>query len=351
MCLILFWDCKFITQEEYKFMKYKLVCDYQENFESITMDGHINDHQDKETFENLLKAIKNKGHHCDILEGVPELLNAINNKITFENTIFLNLSDGMSQKYSRVQIPILCELLGVPYSGGNAFTVALTTNKYYTKLALEKVGVKTPSAILVTNNGFPDELTLKMLQYPVIVKPNTEGSSVGITNKSICQSESELLPHLNEMLQLFDEVLVEKFIAGYDVTDFIIGNKGKYYINEPLIALKKGKLIQGLNVMSYMDYINRDNWYTTPNGSLTQTCIESIKNTSIIIAEYLKTYDIARIDYRVTKDNEIYFLEINTVPAIHKKSQAGAICEHLGISFDDFVDYLIKTVCSRIFDK
>lgn len=182
-------------------MEYKLICDYQENFESVSRDGHINDHQDQETFERILTAIRNTGYDCEIFEGVPALLSALNNKHSFSNTIFLNLSDGMSQQYSRTQIPILCELLNVPYSGGNAFAVALTSNKYYTKLAVEKLGVKTPKSILATKKNYPDPLTLKTIQYPVIVKPNAEGSSVGITDKSICTTDAELSTLLDRQLR------------------------------------------------------------------------------------------------------------------------------------------------------
>lgn len=332
-------------------MDLKLICDYQENFKSVTTEGHINDHQDKETFLDIQTALNNKGYNCEIIEGVPALLQAIHKNEIFPNTIFLNLSDGMDQHYSRVQIPILCELLGVPYSGGNAFAVALTTNKYYTKLAVEKIGVKTPFSILVTKNIFPDKLTLKTICYPVILKPNAEGSSVGITNKSICNSEKELLQQLEQKLAEYDELLIEEFIEGYDITNFIIGNKGAYYLNEVMMALKKGKIIQGTDVMSFEDYLHRDNWYIAPDKYLSEDCINNIKNNSIQVVEQLETYDIARIDYRVTANNEIYFLEINTVPAIHKKSQAGAICEKLGISLSDFVDYWVKSVSFRLLKK
>lgn len=332
-------------------MKYKLICDYRENFESISQDGHINDHQDQETFQSILTAIRNCGYDCEICEGVPALLNALNNKSSFNDTIFLNLSDGMSQQYSRTQIPILCELLNVPYSGGNAFTVALTSNKYYTKLAVEKLGIKTPKSILVTKKNYPDPLTLRTIQYPVIVKPNAEGSSLGITNKSVCTTEAELIPFLDQQLHSFNEVLIEEFILGYDITNFIIGNKKRYIINETLIALKNETVIQGMDVMSYRNYIRRDNWYTSPASYISKECIERIKRESIIIAEKLETFDIARIDYRVTKENEIYFLEINTVPAIHKKSQAGAVCELMGISFEDFIDAWVSSVTQRISDN
>lgn len=142
--------------------------------------------------------------------------------------------------------------------------------------------------------------------------------------------------------------MIEEFISGYDITNFIVGNKNHYIINETLIALKNGAVVQDMEVMSYKDYIHRDNWYASPTGYISTECIERIKKESIAIAERLETYDIARLDYRVTKNNEIYFLEINTVPAIHQKSQAGAICELMGISFDDFVHAWVSSVTQRI---
>lgn len=330
-------------------MQYKLICDYRENFESVTNEGYMNDHQDKETFLNILHAIRKSGYECEIMEGVPSLLQALDTNTHFDDTIFLNLSDGMSQKYSRTQIPVLCELLQVPYSGGNVFAVALTSNKHYTKLAVEKLGIHIPQGILITKQNQPDELTLKTLRYPLIVKPNAEGSSVGITPNSICKTQTELQTQIDHMLPVYSEVLAETFIPGYDVTDFIIGNKGNYYLNEPLIALKKGEVIHGMDVMSYKDYIKRDNWYASPEKYLSKICIDKIQNMSKDIVEHLETYDIARIDYRVTANEDIYFLEVNTVPAVHSKSQAGAICQQLGISFVTFVSYWIQATTQRLF--
>ncbi len=76
--------------------KYKILCDYQEDFESESDYSHINDHQTKETFIEIEKSIKALGYQCEIFGGVPELLQAQNSKPDFTDTIFLNLSDGLS---------------------------------------------------------------------------------------------------------------------------------------------------------------------------------------------------------------------------------------------------------------
>lgn len=326
----------------------RIICDYQENFESKSNDGHINDHQTMETFTEIEKSIRALGYKCSIFGGVPELLKAQNSKQNLENKLFLNLSDGLSHLYSRVQIPILCDILGIKYSGGNAFTVALTSNKFYTKLAVEKIGVPIPWSILVTLNNLPDERTLKTIPYPVIVKPNCEGSSVGIDSSSICHNLEQLQSKLFEMLKLYSEIIVEKFISGYDVTNFIIGNVGDFQLNQTLVALHDNELINNETVMSVNDYIELKNSYENAAHYISDLTNKKIMNYSQSIVSQLNIYDIARIDYKVTHDGEIYFLEVNTVPAIHKRTQAGAVCKTLHISFEEFLDIFIKCTANRL---
>ena len=328
--------------------KIEIICDYQENFESKSNQGHINDHQTKETFIEIEKSINSLGYECSIFGGVPELLKAHNSQIDLKDKIFLNLSDGLSHQYSRVQIPILCDILGLDYSGGNPFTVALTSNKFYTKLAVEKIGVPIPWGILVTANNLPDVRTLKAVSYPVIVKPNNEGSSVGIDSTSICHNSDELVPKMLEMLDKYSEIIIEKFISGYDVTNFIIGNYRDFQINQTLVALHGNELINNYSVMSIDDYVNLNNSYENAVYYISNETNTLIMRYSESIVTRLNVFDIARIDYKVTTSGEIYFLEVNTVPAIHKRTQAGAVCKILGISFDRFLDRFIISVANRL---
>ena len=331
--------------------KFEILCDYQENFESESSNGHINDHQTKETFIEIEKSIKALGYPCEIFGGVPELLQAQNSNLDITDTIFLNLSDGLSQQYSRVQIPILCDLLGVKYSGGNPFTVALTSNKFYTKLAVEKLGVPIPWSILVTMNNLPDERTLKTIPYPVIIKPNCEGSSVGIDSSSICKNVEQLHFKMFVMLEKYSEIIIEKFIAGYDITNFIIGNVKNFRLNQTLVALHDNKIIENQEIMSINDYVELKNSYENALRCISDLTNKKIMRYSESIASNLNIYDIARIDYRVTKLGEIYFLEVNTVPAIHKRTQAGAVCKILDISFEEFLDIYVTSVKKRLHKK
>ncbi len=323
-------------------MKYKIICDFCENFETKTEQGHINDHQTKETFDEILLAMKRLGYNCEIYGGVPELIKAYQSSINFDvDTIFLNFSDGTDKKYSRVQVPVICDLLNLKYSGGGTFETALTSNKYYSSLAVKKRGFLSPAGILVTKDA-----NLLLPDGKFLVKPNAEGSSIGITDKSICSTRKEIADRTKTLLTQFDEVLVEEYIPGYDVTCFIIGNE-EILLNEVLLIKHHGKLVFNNEVLCYTDHLYGTRKFLTNNGILPSETEDEIKELSVKIKKIFGIHDFCRIDYRITENQKIYFLEINTVPAISMKSQVGVICESLKISFDTFIDYIVKAVTNR----
>lgn len=324
-------------------MKYRIICDFSENFGTKTEEGHINDHQTKDTFDNILLSMSRLGYDCDIFGGVPELIKAYHSKEKFNpDTIFINLSDGTDKRYSRVQIPILCDLLNVKYSGGGPFEVALTSNKYYSSLALKAKNFLVPKNILVTKTGDIEKPCEK-----VIVKPNSEGSSIGITDQSVCTDTHLMNKQIQNLLNQFSEVVIEEYIPGYDVTCFVVGNE-KIVLNEVLVIAHHNKFVFTKEVMSYKDHLLGTRIFYPCKGILTKLTENKVKQISINIKNELNINDFCRIDYRVTTDNKIYFLEINTVPAINMNSQVGVICNNLGISFDEFIDKIVKTITERL---
>lgn len=117
-------------------MKFWLICDYRENYTNYANLGTntmYNDHPSIKNINEILTAINSLGYDCDYFGGIPELINAIDTKRTFENCIFLNFTDGMDQQYSRVQAPALLDILNVPYSGSGVFQSVIMNNKHFCK--------------------------------------------------------------------------------------------------------------------------------------------------------------------------------------------------------------------------
>lgn len=331
--------------------KIYLICDFRENFPSKFVENDIcfNDHPRRSSVEEIMDTYNKLGYDCEIFGGVPELINAIEIGQKYSDCIFINMSDGMTQTYSRVQIPVLCELLDVPYSGSDPFVVALMTNKHYSKLAVKEAGVLTSPGFVITQEVLQNNITnLKNMKYPVIVKPNLEGSSIGISVDSVCFSFDQLMIKLKSLMSAFKELDVETYISGYEITDFLIGNPGNIVLNEVLGIKHHEKILFDSEVITLADNARKSTSYYLPETVWTESTIRMIKETTLKIAQCLGVHDILRIDYRLTKSNELYFLEINSVPRVSSTSELGFLCQKRNISYSEILDGYIKSILKRL---
>lgn len=331
--------------------KIYLICDFRENFPSKIIDGNIcfNDHPRRSSVEEIMDIYIKLGYDCKIFGGVPELIQAIETGQKYSDCIFINMSDGMTQTYSRVQIPVLCELLDVPYSGSDPFVVALMTNKHYSKLAVRETGVLISSGFLITQESLQKDIpNLKNMQYPVMVKPNLEGSSIGITLDNVCTSFEQLILKLECLLTEFKELDVETYITGYEITNFLIGNPGDIVLNEVLGVKHHGKIIFKNEVITLADNAGKATSYYLPETVFEKSIIQMIKETTLKIAQSLRVHDILRIDYRLTEKGELYFLEINSVPRVSSTSELGYICQERCVSYPEILNQYLKCIHRRI---
>lgn len=330
--------------------KINLVCDFRENFPTKDDHGDVlfNDHPRRASVEEIRDALIGQGYQCEIFGGVPELAEAYTQKKVFPRyTLFVNMSDGLSQTYSRVQIPILCDMLGVKYSGSGPFEVALMTNKHYCKLAVSEHGILSPQGTIANRANIQSVLNHPWA-YPLMTKPNTEGSSIGITQRNVCFSKDQLKVQLEYLLQSFSEVVVEQYISGADVTCFVLGNPGDIVINEVLLVEHHGKRFFDREVMEMRDHALKKTSYVMAEEVLSNELIENVRRATLQAANALNAHDIIRVDYRVTQDEKIYFLEANTVPRVSSTSEIGFVCQNRGLDYPHLLDQYIKSILRRI---
>lgn len=330
--------------------KIKLVCDFRESFPTRDERGEVlfNDHPRRASVEEVQDTLMRQGYDCEIFGGVPELAAAYTNGLVFpKETLFVNMSDGLTQMYSRVQIPILCDMLGVKYSGSGPFEVALMTNKHYSKLAVSERGILCPCGTIATCANVRSILA-RSWTYPLMTKPNTEGSSVGITQQNVCFSENALKEQLELLLQKFSEVVVEEYVPGADVTCFLLGNPGDYVFNEVLLVEHHGKRFFDREVMEMRDHALKRTSYIMADEVLAPHLIDQVKSTTVAAAAALNAHDIIRVDYRITADNKIYFLEANTVPRVSVTSELGFVCQSRRLNYPALLAGYIESILRRI---
>lgn len=318
-------------------------------FSSKMYNGLLfNDHASKESIYDIRDTIIHLGYDCEFFGGVNELIRLYNNsnKDTYKQSIFINLSDGLTQKYSRLQVPVLCDLLELNYSGSEPLTVALMNNKHYCKKFISQTGCHIPDGFIV--QGVIVEEYFDKIKFPIIVKPNCEGSSVGITKQSVCYDKQTAINLTERLMTEFQEVLIEEFIPGYEITNLLVGNRNDIRINETILIKYGGSFINN-NPFDITLKSTKKYQRFLANEVFDDLLINNIQETSEKIFNIIDAKDISRIDYRLTPNGELYFIEMNSVPRISKTSEVGFVMQKHSKSFADFLKIYIDVITQRLF--
>ncbi len=249
--------------------------------------------------------------------------NILSHLDTFHNVdvVMLALHGGIGEN-GRIQG--MFESLGIRYTGSNALSSAMCMDKHISKRLAEDMGIATPKwqrhrkgKQLMNSNG-----------YPCIVKPNSEGSTVGLT---IVNSESEMENALSLAFSYDDEILIEEYISGKEITCSIVGNEIL-----PLIEIKPSKDLYDYECK----YTKGMTEYICP-AQLDQPLAESIQKTSMEIYKLLKCRHYGRVDFRLDNKNKHWFLEINTLPGMTDTSLVPKSANAVGMSFEELIKLII----------
>ena len=232
----------------------------------------------------------------------------------------------------------MLEMLGLPYVFSGTLSSALSMNKFKTKLIAKKAGLAIAKDVIV-GKKYKTEKVIKKLNLPVVVKPVELGSSVGV---SISKTEEELKTAIGRALEYGDEILLEQFIKGRELTVAIMGAKSPKAL--PVIEIIP-------KVSTFFDYKAK---YQT--GGSEEVCPaqipedirKKVQKYAVKIFKALGCRDLARADFIWnTENNKIYFLEINTIPGMTATSLAPQAAKAAGMEFSDFLDRLIDGAMKR----
>src|SRR5690349_3187724 len=176
-----------------------------------------------ETVNAIAQALEAAGHEVEKVEVSGPASNLLERLEAIDPDIIFNTAEGDRGRMREAFYPALFEELGIPFTGSDAYTNALTLDKWVTKLMVGRAGVDSPRGLLVTMRNYEQIIERGAgLAFPVIVKPNHEGSSKGIYNgalgSSVIKEPKELAAALKSALRAYpDGVLVEEYIEGIDI--------------------------------------------------------------------------------------------------------------------------------------
>jgi len=237
-------------------------------------------------------------------------------------------------------VAAMLELLGLPYTGSGPLALATCINKIRVKEILMFYKIPTPKyQVFYSRNKKLDA----DLEFPLIVKPSQTDNSIGITQDSVVNAESELRKKVDYVIRTYNQpALVEEYIEGRDLDVGILGN-GNSMVNLPITEIAyKGNSKSPYNIFSYEAKWDKDSdlFKNTVYSSVTDLpkYIDlRIKKIAADIYNILECRDYGRVDIRLSKENIPYVLEINPNPGISADCSIPHAAESLGISYKDMI--------------
>ncbi len=222
----------------------------------------------------------------------------------------------------------LFSLLHIPFTGSGIQSSAIAMDKNRTKMILQSAGVRVPKGELIT-----DPATRCQLRAPVIVKPNAQGSTVGL---SFVSRDSELPLALKTAFQYDDSVLVEEWIVGMEISVPVIGDR----------ALPPVEIVPNTGQYDFAaKYLPGATEEICP-ARLKPEQLERAQEIALKCHRALDCLGATRTDM-IVREDEFFVLEVNTLPGMTGTSLLPNSAATAGLSFDDLVDWIAQEALHR----
>jgi D-alanine-D-alanine ligase len=304
----------------------------------------------RETVDALAGAIERLGHRVERIEVSGPASRTVARLEAFGPELVFNTAEGRRGRFREAFFPALFDELAMPYTGSDAWALAVTLDKQLTKLLLAQHGVATPRWQYVER---PDQLQARALRYPVMVKPNFEGSSKGITQDSVVEDPLRLHRAVEDMLARYPQgVLVEEYIAGRDVTvpflEAAAPDRGGVlqpveYLVDEAVAGQRRFPIYDYELKTTLD----DAVSVRAPARLEAAQARAVHQQAATACRALGIRDLGRIDFRLGDDGQVYFLELNALPSLQPGAGIYAAAALEGLHQDGVIDAVIQSAVAR----
>lgn len=308
--------------------------EYENLDESVKLLNPHGAEQMRETVWAVSMGLEAKGHQVTKVEATNMLLETIE-ALEVKPDVIFNLSAGITNKRSQANIVGMLEMLDIPIVGSGLSTHVFGLHKEITKIILRDAGIRTAKSQLFTTGA---EEIREDFEFPVIVKPEHEGSSVGVTESSKVLHRENLREIVREKIETYNQVvLVEEFLPGREFTVGVLGNGDLEVLPIKEYIYEEGG-VDFLTVKAKADDVISFQLPAEITDELEEEIVDMAKKTF----KALRCQQFARIDFRLDRNGQPNVIELNTLPGLQKDySDFPIIAEAGGYSYEALLDKLV----------
>lgn len=301
------------------------------------------------TIELIKHGIEATGHEYIFVEADENFTENIKKE---KPDLVFNRAEGLRGNSRESHIPAILEMLDIPYIGSNVLTTAICLNKGWTKKTLTYHNIPTPKFYICNKIQETEKITQG---FPYLLKPNEEGSSIGITEENLVYNKTQLKAKLKKMIIDYNQpILIEQFISGREFSTGLLGLKNK---DPELLAIleidfSKFPEVGGIFEQKAKTILDSLDHYICP-AQIPKELKQKLENLSHQIWYALDIKDFARIDFRINNKGELFFLEINPLPGMDFDIKENDLSFYpymamkSGYSYDMLVYRILDSACDR----
>ena len=291
----------------------------------------------------ILKEILSKRYECISLVAnynIIEVLKSENVDLVF------NLCNGVDGDSKLAQFPAILEFANIPYTGSSVLGHALAINKIYSSTIFQSSKIATPNFVSVHNI---DDLDNMSIPFPILIKPNDEGSSRGIHQDSLVFNRNDLIKKVEHELQVYNPpIMLNEYIQGREFSVGVLGNGDDIQVL-PIQEVDLSNLPDNLlkfYSFEIKSYYKSHTVYHVP-AALTEKEQKLIESAALKAFNVLMLKDYARVDI-ILKDDIPYVLEVNSLPGLmFEKSSLYRIAETIDLGYEGLVFKIVESAIKR----
>jgi D-alanine-D-alanine ligase len=304
--------------------------------------SEVMEFDDEETIIGLETALFELSHQVERVGNGRELALRLAKGDRWD--LVFNIAEGLQGRSREAQVPAVCELFAQPYTFSDPLTCALTLDKSLAKIVVRDRGLPTAPFEVVNTTAEAAAVSLPM---PLFLKPVAEGSSKGVTGRSLVKEREELVNTYQVLYELFQQpVLVETFLPGREMTVGIVGNGS----NSRVVGVMEVIFTGQTEAFAYTT-LNKDEYLERVSYRLLidpEPLAAQARQLALDAYHTLGCRDAARVDLRCDASGVLQFMELNPLPGLHHIRSDLPIMGRLGgVTYTEIIAEIVDSAWQR----
>ncbi len=291
----------------------------------------------QDTVDAIDAALRKMGFETDPVGNCFQLIEALASGKRWD--LVFNIAEGLYGDGRESVVPAILDQYRIPYVFSGPVIMGISLNKYLTRLIVSSAGVPVSPGILISDLK---DLGKCDLQYPLFIKPVSEGTGKGITEKSMVTSPSQLKEMAEYLLKRFEQpALVEEYLPGREFTIGVVGT------GDTAVAIGGMEIVCKDNLPYSIEY--KENYqefckYFPISVELYEEC----KRVALDVWKALGSTDAGRVDVRADRNGRICLLEVNPLAGLHPvHSDLPILARMAGIDYQSLLEMIVRSSIQR----